>query len=622
MERKKRKEVSAIQGTDLALEGVLSNMAAQLKEMKEQMAPGKLERIPGNKNRADGLSRIEWVQPGEAKEETSPVDGFLKKYDMQLHVNVWALRVEDNEVREGKPMWFAPATFVRNEKLILKPFVEEDPWEERNAEWMAELALAESYRLTEEPVTIEAGTGRVDRHLLAVGRVHYLVNSLLQVRTEEERRTVKADKVILGDDYEFDEEKEGEEFEQGEISEDFREEEYDGFHLEMGLLLSGDKPERKVDAPWSEKIEGMLLIESIRGSKLRPDLDKLIRLHELLRNDCEWLLEVEAEIAEKLEGARRSQRGNDNDGKMEASIRGLQERVKEKEELLTQGVASHIPEILREIQRLRKREEIRDAQVEKMGKEVESMRAEMSKVREEQQKLKMQVESLNIALDSKNKEVEKKRVEREKLEKEVGKLEGEVNKQEKEMETLRKVSQEGGAEIPTKIVEWNDEFGFEIMNITGIIHASGQDPGGVSREALRQRGENNDQPTIIPASANKLVEILTSNTVTKSSNGGESRDEKKRPCSEMVEAGGEKETAIPCHSAKKTRSEGIKLCWYFMKGMHLTEECPGFQFDEEKGLIKLDENKKLIDRVGNVVKKAKDGFRAQLYRQLSLSMVD
>ncbi|GBG81729.1 hypothetical protein CBR_g32721 [Chara braunii] len=157
------------------------------------------------------------------------------------------------------------------------------------------------------------------------------------------------------------------------------------------------------------------------------------------------LLEGGAEVAEKFEGAGRSQRGNDKDGKVEASIRELQERVIEKEELLTQGVASHIPEILREIQRLRKREESRDAQVEKMGKEVESMSAEMNKVREEQQELKKQVESLNIALGSKNKEVEKERVERQKLEKEVGKLEGRVNNQEKEMEALKKVSQEGAA---------------------------------------------------------------------------------------------------------------------------------------------------------------------------------
>ncbi|GBG60308.1 hypothetical protein CBR_g4263 [Chara braunii] len=210
------------------------------------------------------------------------------------------------------------------------------------------------------------------------------------------------------------------------------------------------------------------------GSKLRSDLDKLIRLHELLRDDCEWLLEGGVEVAEKLEGAGRSQRGNDEDGKMEASIKELQEMVKEKEELLNQGVASHIPEILKEIQGLRKREESRDAQVEKMEKEVESMRVEMSKVREEQQELKKQVEALNIALDSKNNEVEKERVEREKLDKEVGKLEGKVNKQEKEMEALRKVSQEGGAEMPTKIVEWNDELGFEIRSITGTLHAPEQ----------------------------------------------------------------------------------------------------------------------------------------------------
>ncbi|GBG62266.1 hypothetical protein CBR_g29874 [Chara braunii] len=67
-----------------------------------------------------------------------------------------------------------------------------------------------------------------------------------EVLTENEGEIVKANEIVLGDDFEFDEEMKGEEFEQGEISEDFREEEYDGFHLEMRLLLFGDKRERDV----------------------------------------------------------------------------------------------------------------------------------------------------------------------------------------------------------------------------------------------------------------------------------------------------------------------------------------------------------------------------------------
>ncbi|GBG88413.1 hypothetical protein CBR_g47112 [Chara braunii] len=135
---------------------------------------------------------------------------------------------------------------LEEEEMVDKTFVEEDQWGERNEEWMKELALAETYRLTDDPVTIEAGKKQVDQHLVTIGRVHYLVNSLLQVQVKNEEEIVKADEIVLGDDFKFDEELKEEEFEQGKISEDFREEEYDGFHLEMRLLLSGDKREREV----------------------------------------------------------------------------------------------------------------------------------------------------------------------------------------------------------------------------------------------------------------------------------------------------------------------------------------------------------------------------------------
>ncbi|GBG89390.1 hypothetical protein CBR_g49181 [Chara braunii] len=673
MEKRKRKEVSAIQGADLALGGVLSSMAAQLKEMKEQMAPGKVmavgqatnkkrygeedegdkeeeEEEPeqttkakttqkkiknqstgkqgtgkgqnpqhagtseaqtpathltpwpvvapmGNKNRADGLSRIEWEKPEEAKEETPPVDRFLEEDDMQLHVNAWALRVEDDGVREERLMWFATTTFVKDERLnpvkgatmtwkggvagpsrsasgkerrqglrrltrdadgmpiykkgdnlrlFLREFedyafkrewdtptmlmkvngvgecqlkVEEittdclgwmtfktEMWVEygdlrrdeieddiifdgTNVENFEDsLPLCAEKKGWKEEEKLEQVMARVDPReyesmrkikeesdtwggFLVKFRRTYTLAVLDKKRTTIQkgdgsaRRTARVQEKRRGRkkkqskeeeegerEHDMMREEEGkkevegvarakegtkekkereEEGEKGsnmmsgkegkkeveEVSEEKRgakeneekEEErnqtekqtemtaFENPLREQGskrmtkeerekreeenkewrnrMVASMKEGELSADAPWSEKIERILLIESIRGSKLRSDLDKLIRLHELLRDDCEWLLERGAEIVEKLEGAGRSQRGNDKDGKMEASMREFQERVKEKEKLFTQGVASHIPEILKEIQRLRKKEEGRDAQVEKIGKEVESMRA-------------------------------------------------------------------------------------------------------------------------------------------------------------------------------------------------------------------------------------------------------
>ncbi|GBG70568.1 hypothetical protein CBR_g6694 [Chara braunii] len=114
-------------------------------------------------------------------------------------------------------------------------------------------------RIMDEPLTIEAGVQQADEQVAMMGRMYYLRNTLLQVQ----REIVKTDEIVIEDNYEFDEEKEGE-FEQEEISEEFKEEEYEGFYLEMGLLLSGDKKEREV----SEKTLRMRDHYVVRGGHL------------------------------------------------------------------------------------------------------------------------------------------------------------------------------------------------------------------------------------------------------------------------------------------------------------------------------------------------------------------
>ncbi|GBG58995.1 hypothetical protein CBR_g24343 [Chara braunii] len=86
-----------------------------------------LKRIPGSKNRADGLSWINWdKQEGEAVENTPPVDGFLdQEEDVRLHINKWSPRVPNCV---GYPIWKAPKGYERRNELVLKPFEEEDPW--------------------------------------------------------------------------------------------------------------------------------------------------------------------------------------------------------------------------------------------------------------------------------------------------------------------------------------------------------------------------------------------------------------------------------------------------------------------------------------------------------------
>ncbi|GBG68659.1 hypothetical protein CBR_g3200 [Chara braunii] len=180
----------------------------------------KLERIPGSKNRADGLSRINWdKQEGEAVENTPPVDGFLdQEEDVRLHINKWSPRVPSCV---GYPIW-----------LVLKPFEEEDPWAKKDVQWMMELALVSSHSLVEEMRTIEEGPGQVERHEDLMGGMYLLVNTLLQEGLDQPgslNSTGNVDEVSESQD---------DEFEEGEIKEAFRAEEYDGIYLEVGLLLS------------------------------------------------------------------------------------------------------------------------------------------------------------------------------------------------------------------------------------------------------------------------------------------------------------------------------------------------------------------------------------------------
>ncbi|GBG61381.1 hypothetical protein CBR_g20412 [Chara braunii] len=190
-----------------------------------------LERIPGSKNRADGLSRINWdKQEGEAVENTPLFDGFVdQEEDVRLHINKWSPRVPSCV---GYPIWQAPNGYERRAKLVPKPFEEEDPWGGKGVQWMMELALASSHSLVEDVRTIEEGPGQVERHENLMGGMYLLVNTLLQESLDQSGSLNPAGKVNEVPESQDDE------FEEGGIKEAFRAEEYDGIYLELGLLVS------------------------------------------------------------------------------------------------------------------------------------------------------------------------------------------------------------------------------------------------------------------------------------------------------------------------------------------------------------------------------------------------
>ncbi|GBG70852.1 hypothetical protein CBR_g8152 [Chara braunii] len=123
---------------------------------------------------------------------------------------------------------------------------------------MTELAMTSSHSLVEDTRTIEEGPGQVERHEDLMGGMYLLVNTLLQESLDQSGSLNSAGNV--------DEvpESQDDEFEEGEIKEAFRAEEYDGIYLELGLLLSCEM--RLRDA--SDRAQRMLQCYLVRDDHL------------------------------------------------------------------------------------------------------------------------------------------------------------------------------------------------------------------------------------------------------------------------------------------------------------------------------------------------------------------
>ncbi|GBG64602.1 hypothetical protein CBR_g45659 [Chara braunii] len=203
------------------------------------------KRIPGTKNRADRLNRVDWDKNHQGViEDTPPVDGFLdSEENVRLHINSWALTV-GKYVTPWRPVWLAPPGHVRRPNLVLKPYIEEDSWGMSGVGWMMELALAGKHELQEDPLRIENGMLQVGKHEKMIGGVYLLTNALLQ--EEMVRNTVldQEEEIEPGGGDNVIHEREDDDFEEGEIKEAFRAEEYEGVYLELGMLLSCEIRER------------------------------------------------------------------------------------------------------------------------------------------------------------------------------------------------------------------------------------------------------------------------------------------------------------------------------------------------------------------------------------------
>ncbi|GBG81554.1 hypothetical protein CBR_g32544 [Chara braunii] len=184
------------------------------------------------------------VRKEKAVETTPPVDGFLdQEEDIPLHINEWSLRVPNCV---GHPIWIAPRGYEQKAELVLKPFEEKDAWGDRDAQWMMKLALAGMHSLVEEVITIEEGQDQVEKHEELMGGMYLLVNTLLQGNFDQISSLNPAENEDVVPESKDDE------FEEGEIKEAFRAEEYDEIYLESDFAKtamprggSGTRPPRR-----------------------------------------------------------------------------------------------------------------------------------------------------------------------------------------------------------------------------------------------------------------------------------------------------------------------------------------------------------------------------------------
>ncbi|GBG77770.1 hypothetical protein CBR_g24217 [Chara braunii] len=150
----------------------------------------------------------------------------------------------------------------RKAELVLKPFEKEEPWGDKDVQWMMKLALAGTHSLVEEVKTIEEGPYQVEKHKELMGGMYLLVNTLLQGNVDQ------IDSLSPTENEDVVSESQDDELEEGEIRKAFRAEEYDEIYLELGLLLSCEMRDR--DA--SERVQKMrhLYLRSKRQRDPKP----------------------------------------------------------------------------------------------------------------------------------------------------------------------------------------------------------------------------------------------------------------------------------------------------------------------------------------------------------------
>ncbi|GBG62889.1 hypothetical protein CBR_g34261 [Chara braunii] len=168
------------------------------------------------------------------------------------------------------------------------------------------------------------------------------------------------------------------------------------------MLQHDDLP---VNSSWDARFERVLLFEMVVSFKHSTNMHKLMGLHEMLDEKCTRVFEKYAQVARKLGEMKRGRDEKELGEDLDALGKELQSELKESTELFTQGFVDYIPELLKKMSRLRKKEEERDAQVTSLTESLEGMRKEVEDLKKGNEELLKQVSTLEVSLTHKSKEL-------------------------------------------------------------------------------------------------------------------------------------------------------------------------------------------------------------------------
>ncbi|GBG69701.1 hypothetical protein CBR_g4533 [Chara braunii] len=290
--------------------------------------------------------------------------------------------------------------------------------------------------------------------------------------------------------------------------------------------------------------------------------------------------------------------------------KGLQAELKGSTELFTQGFFYYIQGFLKEMSRLRKKEEERDAQVAKLIEDVEGMKKEVEELKKGKEELQKQMSTLRVSLTMKDKELENEADARGRVEKKVKGLSSEVSVQGQDLDAEISERKKLGQ-------DWEKRWG-EILKGMGKLKLSHQ---GKERETTKMVERKEGGEKRVQTKERKEESPAPKREVSESMAMPLPREGKRQRVSELGSSEGVEDRAKTSTQPdiKKIRpSMAENWCFFCTKEGHLRDDCSILALYIKEGKVKYDNQKRLVAYTRQIIRRIPEEGRVALHRILGL----